>query len=79
MSTRSLVGLRPGTHCGAALGQALIENGYRVLFVRTTDLVQKPQAARQSLQLEAASGKLDKFDLLIQRISSCLVESTIPR
>ncbi len=53
------------THCGAALGHALIENGYRVLFARTTDLVQKLQAARQSLQLEAALGKLDKFDLLI--------------
>jgi DNA replication protein DnaC len=53
------------THCGAALGHGLIENGYRVLFTRTTDLVQKLQAARQSLQLESAIGKLDKFDLLI--------------
>jgi DNA replication protein DnaC len=53
------------THCGAALGHALVENGYRVLFARTTDLVQKLQLARQALQLEAAISKLDKFDLLI--------------
>ncbi|MBF6601315.1 MAG: ATP-binding protein [Dehalococcoidia bacterium] len=53
------------THCGAALGYALVENGYRVLFARTTDLVQKLQLARQALQLEAAVAKLDKFDLLI--------------
>ena len=32
----------------AALGHALIENGYRVLFTRTTDLVQRLQAARQA-------------------------------
>lgn len=44
---------------------ALIENGWRVLFTRTTDLVQKLQVARRELQLEAAILKLDKFDLLI--------------
>ena len=53
------------THASAALGRALIENGYRVLFMRTTDLVQRLQAARQALQLEAALAKLDKYDLLI--------------
>lgn len=53
------------THCAAAIGRALVENGYRVLFTRTTDLVQKLQAARQGLQLEAAIAKLDKYDLLI--------------
>ena len=53
------------THCGAAIGHGLVENSYRVLFARTTDLVQKLQLARQALQLEAAIGKLDKFDLLI--------------
>jgi DNA replication protein DnaC len=36
-----------------------------VLFMRTTDLVQRLQLARQALQLEAAVAKLDKFDLLI--------------
>ena len=53
------------THASAALGRSLIENGYRVLFMRTTDLVQRLQAARQMLQLEAALAKLDKYDLLI--------------
>lgn len=53
------------THVGAALGRTLIENGYRVLFSRTTDMVQRLQAARQSLQLEATLAKLDKYDLLI--------------
>ena len=53
------------SHCAVAIGHALVENGYRVLFTRTTDLVQKLQVARQSLQLEAAIAKLDKYDLLI--------------
>jgi DNA replication protein DnaC len=34
------------SHLGAALGHALVENGYRVLFTRTTDLVQRLQTAR---------------------------------
>ena len=37
----------------------------RVLFVRTTDLVQRLQAARRELALEAAIAKLDRYDLLI--------------
>jgi DNA replication protein DnaC len=53
------------THVSTALGRALIENGYRVLFMRTTEIVQRLQAARQTLQLEAALAKLDKYDLLI--------------
>jgi DNA replication protein DnaC len=53
------------SHLAAAIGLALIENGWRVLFTRTTDLVQKLQVARRELQLEAAITKLDKFDLLI--------------
>jgi DNA replication protein DnaC len=48
----------------------LIENGWRVLFTRTTDLVQKLQVARRELQPEAAIAKLDKFDLLILGSSS---------
>jgi DNA replication protein DnaC len=36
-----------------------------VLFTRTTDIVQKLQAARQALQLEAAINRLDRYDLLI--------------
>jgi DNA replication protein DnaC len=53
------------SHIAAALGRTLIENGYRVLFMRTTDLVQRLQAERQALQLAAAITKLDRFDLLI--------------
>ena len=53
------------SHLSAALGRALVENGYRVLFTRTTDLVQKLQVARRELGLEAAINRLDRFDLLI--------------
>lgn len=53
------------SHLAAALGLALIENGWRVLFARTTDLVQKLQVARRDLALETAIDKLDKYHLLI--------------
>ena len=53
------------SHLGAALGLAIIENGWRVLFARTTDLVQRLQVARRDLSLEAAIAKLDKYHLLI--------------
>jgi len=53
------------SHLAAALGHALVENGFRVLFTRTTDLVQRLQVARQALALEAAIAKLDKYHLLI--------------
>jgi DNA replication protein DnaC len=53
------------THLGAAIGLALVENGWRVLFARTTDLVQRLQAARRELALESAIAKLDRYDLLI--------------
>ena len=53
------------SHLAAALGFALVENGWRVLFTRTTDLVQRLQIARCELALEAAVAKLDKFHLLI--------------
>src|SRR5882757_5694058 len=60
----------------AALGLALVQNGRRVLFIRTTDLVQRLQVARRDLELivlgsvhdglrEAAINKLDKYQLLI--------------
>jgi energy-coupling factor transporter ATP-binding protein EcfA2 len=49
------------SHLSAAFGHALIENGYRVLFTRTTDLVQRLQQARQALSLESAIDKLDKY------------------
>ena len=53
------------SHLASAIGLALIENGYRVLYTRTTDLVQKLQLARRDLGLEAAINRLDRFDLLI--------------
>lgn len=53
------------SHLAAAIGLALIENGWRVLFTRTTDLVQKLQVARRELNLEAAINRLDRFDLMI--------------
>ncbi|SEI21662.1 IstB-like ATP binding protein [Rhizobium tibeticum] len=53
------------SHLAAAIGLALVENGWRVLFTRTTDLVQKLQVARRELQLESAINKLDKFDLVV--------------
>jgi DNA replication protein DnaC len=53
------------SHIAAARGRAPIENGRRVLFMRTTDIVQRLQAERQALQFAAAIGKLDRFDLLI--------------
>jgi hypothetical protein len=39
----------------AALGQAVVENGFRVPFTRTTDLVQRPQVARQAGAMPSAS------------------------
>ena len=58
----------PGTgksHLASALGFALVEGGWRVLFTRTTDLVQRLQIARRELALEAAIARLDKYHLLI--------------
>ena len=58
----------PGTgksHLASALGFALVEGGWRVLFTRTTDLVQRLQIARRELALETAIAKLDKYHLLI--------------
>jgi DNA replication protein DnaC len=53
------------SHLAAAIGLGLIENGWRVLFARTTDLVQRLQVARRELALEPAIAKLDKYHLLI--------------
>jgi DNA replication protein DnaC len=53
------------SHLGCGIGHALIDAGYRVLYMRTSELVQRLQAARQSLQLPQALAKLDRYDLLI--------------
>uniref|UniRef100_A4X079 AAA+ ATPase domain-containing protein n=1 Tax=Cereibacter sphaeroides (strain ATCC 17025 / ATH 2.4.3) TaxID=349102 RepID=A4X079_CERS5 len=53
------------SHVLCAIGHALVEAGKRVLYTPTTDIVQRLQAARRDLVLEAALAKLDKFDLII--------------
>lgn len=53
------------THLAAAIGTALVDNGRRVLFTRTTDLVQKLQAARRDLALPAILAKLDRYEVLV--------------
>ena len=53
------------SHLAAAIGMALIEGGWRVLFTRTSELVQKLQVARRDLALESAIAKLDKYHLLV--------------
>lgn len=49
----------------AAIGMRLLDCNIRVLFTRTTELIQKLQAAKQALQLQSALSKLDKYDCLI--------------
>ena len=53
------------SHLAAAIGLALVEHGWRVLFTRTTDFVQKLQVARRELSLENAINRLDRYHLLI--------------
>jgi DNA replication protein DnaC len=53
------------THLAAAIGEKLVESGFRVLFSRTTELVQKLQVAKKALNLPAALEKLDKYDCMI--------------
>ena len=53
------------THLAAGIGAKLIEAGYRTYFTRTTELLQKLQAAKSNLTLPAALDKLDKYHCLI--------------
>lgn len=53
------------SHLSSAIGLALLEKGWRVLFTRTSDLVQRLQVARRELSLEAAINRLDHFHLLV--------------
>src|SRR3546814_1753317 len=53
------------SHLAAAIGLQLGQNGWRVLFTRTSELVQKLQLARRELALDSAIAKLDKYHLLI--------------
>src|SRR5215831_4303264 len=66
VSKAHLTALAAGkTHLAAAIGLALVENGWRVLFTRTSELVQRLQIARRELGLESAIAKLDKYHLII--------------
>jgi DNA replication protein DnaC len=53
------------SHAVAAIGNALVDAGQRVLFARTTDMVQRLQTARRDLALAATLDKLDKYDLIV--------------
>jgi DNA replication protein DnaC len=59
---------KPGvgkSHCLAAVGYALIEAGYPVLWTPTSALVQRLLAAKRDLRLPQALAKLDKFACVI--------------
>jgi DNA replication protein DnaC len=53
------------THCAAGIGYGLIETGYHVLFVRTSELVQRLQSARRDFTLPIMLTKMDKMDVII--------------
>ena len=53
------------SHLVCAIGNGLIDRGYRVHFMRTSDLVQRLQVARREMRLPAEIARLDRFDLLI--------------
>ena len=53
------------SHLASAIGLSLVENGYRVLFTRTTDLVQRLQVSKRELALENHLAKLDRYHLVI--------------
>src|SRR6202140_4091942 len=53
------------SHLASAIGLALVEKGWRVMFARTSDLVQRLQIARREFGLEAAIQRLDRYHLLI--------------
>lgn len=62
-----LFGLPGGgkTHAACALGHALVQKGYSVLFTPTFRLVQDLLAAKRDLALPRALRKLDLFDVII--------------
>lgn len=53
------------THCCAGIGYGLIEAGYSVQFWRTSELVQRLQAARKDLTLPQMLTRLDRIDVII--------------
>ena len=57
--------MRSKGHLASSIGLALVENGYRVLFTRTTDLVQRMQVARREPALQNLVNRLDRHHLVI--------------
>jgi len=53
------------THLAAGIGEKLINACHRVLFERTTELLQRLQAAKRDFSLPSALDKLEKYDCLI--------------
>jgi DNA replication protein DnaC len=56
---------RGKTHLLCAIGQALIERGYRVLFMPAFKLVQRLLTAKQELRLEKELRRLDGYAVVI--------------
>jgi DNA replication protein DnaC len=56
---------RGKTHVLCAVGHALVERGYRVLFIPAYQLIQRLLAAKQALRLEKELHKLDSFAAII--------------
>lgn len=53
------------SHLAAGIGEQLVTNGYRVCYTRTTEILQKLQAAKRDFTLPSVLSKLDKYDCLI--------------
>ena len=70
------------SHVAAAIGHALIDTGRRVLFSRTTDLVQKLQAARRDLALPAQFHHVeyspDAIDAAVYQSSRYVTDRFLP-
>lgn len=56
---------RGKTHLVCAIGHALIERGYRILFTPTFALVQRLLGAKRELRLEKELAQLDAYDAVI--------------
>lgn len=56
---------RGKTHVVCAIGNELVQRGYRVLFTATFALVQRLLSAKRDLRLEKELGQLDGYDAVI--------------
>ena len=56
---------RGKTHLLSAIGNELVERGYKVLFISAVMLVQRLLLAKQNLELEKRLRRLDAFDAVI--------------